>query len=316
MIIDLDSVKTLFLHIEQLLNKDDDTYREKVYALYYGLCDSLAGKINKLVQEVQDLSVDEINKARKKLSGRKAKHLDREKELVLDDLTKIIEKIARYEALITCVINIAKKGCNGCQEHASLVSLALIKLFGVNKGPKVECIMLEGLEGTHGIVLVNRMGELDNVNSWGDGCLILDSWAKSISGIDTIPPDTALYSLKHLGRQSKISISVMYKLDMELNRLTRYKDKPDHLYHKIEKASLDALTSYFEFAVSNLLAKINLPELQLLPTPSSSPDSFFAATASAESSSTNDILAIRSLPSESGEKEEPALPDAFNTLAL
>ncbi|WP_131793496.1 hypothetical protein [Legionella brunensis] len=268
MILDFASVTRLFVFLnEHMVNSDHDA-REKCYVASKGMTNIIARRVTEAVVTKQ---TDEAEVVRKFLAQHKSSKLKTQKQLLLDDINAAILKIANYEATVLCVLQSFKKGLNGCQEHATLVSLALMKLYGVNRGPLVENfkIQVPNTFNNHEFVVFDRSGEVEDVSTWGKA-RVLDSWGKWQAGIDSLPFGTGLYDYAKNGKRSGLAISVMHDNRLGLHKLTRYKDMPNHFLHKIEKLTLQLLDREIEVFINDITESIKLPTLTFLPSVSHS----------------------------------------------
>lgn len=275
MSIDLASLKELFDFLKARLVNEDPAAREKVY----GLHDSLTLAISKkLTSEVAEAQQAVLGMSKKLPTRYKGVSLEKEKVDLLDNINAVARTICTYEALVICVMNAFRQGLNGCQEHATLISLALMSLYGVNKGPRVENAMLKisGTNFNHEFVVFERAAEstLDEVSSWGN-CLVLDSYGHWFAGINNLPADTGIANFLHDKVRSGLDISVFHDNKMKLDLLHRYQRDPNHPFHDIERVSLNVLTNHLTSFVETAMSKLGMPRLKVLSSPSSCIDSLF-----------------------------------------
>lgn len=280
MSIDLASLKELFDFLERRLIKNDTAAREKVYGLHVSLTSSISKKLTSELAEGQQAV---LRMSRQLPTRYKGVSLQNAKSELLENINTAVKAICTYEALVLCVMSAFRQGLNGCQEHATLVSLALLSLYGVNKGPRVENTMLEirGTTSNHEFVVFERAAGsvLDDVSSWGN-CLVIDSYGHWFSGIQSLPPGTGIANLLHDKTHSGLNISVYHDNKMKLDLLHRYQADTDHPFHTIEKVSLKILTDHLTSFVENAMIKLGLPRLKVLSSPSLCTDSLFAPTKS------------------------------------
>lgn len=278
MSIDLASLKELFDFLQARLIKNDTKAREKVYGLHDSLTLSISRKLASEVAEAQQAVLGMSGNLPTRYKG---VNLQNEKAELLENINLAIKAICTYEALVLCVMSAFRQGLNGCQEHATLVSLALLSLYGVNMGPHVENTMLEihGTPYNHEFVVFERAAgsTLNDVSSWGN-CLVIDSYGHWFAGINNLPAATAIANFLQDKIHSRLTISVFHDNKMKLHLLHRYQSDPEHPFHTIEKVSLKVLTDHVTSFVENAMAKLGLPRLKVLPSPTLCVDSLFAPT--------------------------------------
>lgn len=277
MSIDLATLKELFNFLKSKLVKEDHEAREKIFSLHPGLLHSIS---KKLTSDLAEIHQSELEKRGKPLpSCYKGINLEKERLELLGNINDVVYKICSYEALVLCTLNSFKQGLIGCQEHATLISLALMNLYGVNQGPRVENMKLEipHTALNHEFVVYARAegSVLDEVSSWGD-CLVFDSYGHWFADINHLPTGTGIANFALDKKRSGLSISVFHDNSMGFDLLTRYKDSPDHPFHNIERVSLELLRNNLTSFVETSMAKLNLPLLRSLSSPSSYIDTFFA----------------------------------------
>ncbi|WP_019215664.1 hypothetical protein [Legionella tunisiensis] len=276
MSIDIETIKELFKFLEEKLVNENSEARRKIYLLHQPLALSISKKLSSAVAEAQQAI---LSTGKKLPSNYRSANLAKERDELLNNINEAIQKISTYEALVLCVMNCFKQGLKGCQEHATLVSLALMSLYGVNKGPKAENVMLEipGTRLNHEFVVLARAegSALDEVATWGNG-LVLDSYGHWFAGVDNLPLGTGIANLLHDKTKSGLTVKVFHDNKMKLNLLNRYKDDPNHPYHTIEKTSLTILTNNITSFVENAMTTLALPTLRELPSPLPCTDSFFS----------------------------------------
>ncbi|WED42918.1 hypothetical protein [Legionella cardiaca] len=267
MSIDLATVRRLFEFLHKHMKKDDLAARAKCFANYKSLAAIIQKRIVDNLAKVQSAEVERIRAVIKK--DKTGKLVEEMEQLTLNT-SNAINRIASFQALVMCTLQSFKQQLNGCQEHATLIVLAFMKLYGINQGPLVECIKLDviGTGDNHGLVVMGRdeQSTLSDVSRWGNNCLAIDSWGNWIATLDKLPEETALKNLLQFREFSGLAIEVPFDNRMGLNHLSNYKTNPSSLFHQFEQCALQNLSEELIKFVDTSFAAFNMPPLGLLPS--------------------------------------------------
>lgn len=260
--IDISTLKPLFDFLHEQMIKQDSLARKKCFSRYAEYYRSIS---NHLVEEIVIIQKNEALVIKKLLEQQTSLRLQEEKQNLLLHINKVLNNTAHYMALMQCVLDSFKNGFGHCQEHASLVSLALLKLNGVNCSPVIEniCIQSKNSLENHEVVVLNRNdgSDIQDPRTWGEDCLVIDSSNYWVEKIHNIPEGTALHNILKLGVDiCNVNISVLHQNDMELNLLTQFKENPEHPFHRIEKMTFNC----FMKEVTDFVEKHT--EMVLFPT--------------------------------------------------
>ncbi|CDZ76162.1 hypothetical protein BN59_00428 [Legionella massiliensis] len=279
MILDLDTVTALIKFLNSKLTNSDQQARKNAFGSFSTMVDVVETRLSLLVSQSQKNEAQNLKEAMKLLSSEQLATFNKEKAILLANMNRVIVNITRFEAICSAVLRATASGTNGCQEHAILVSLAFFKLLGLERAKEIECIQFKAINGgSHESVALNRAGQLDDVSSWGKGCLVVDSWGQWCRTINYLPEDTAVRNLKDYGMYANLKISVAHQLDMQLELLQSYKDNPQHLLHKIERDTYDLLADYYKKMIAAAIREADLPDLRFLPSLASSPSTLIQST--------------------------------------
>lgn len=246
----------------QLVN-DDPKAREKVYSLYPRLRESFLHALGEKVAAVQTGEATRLNL----LKGLSPE----QKMILLGNINQAISLISNLEAILKCVMTCYRKGYNGCQEHATLMSAILILHFGVMSERRVECISLFKKSNrlcNHQFVVIGRQegSDLEDVSSWGKDCLVVDSWGGWVEGIDNLPFGTGIANYLALKAYSGLEIKCAFDNGFGLKALRRYQQMPQHYFHKIEALTLGFLQTHVTSVLETFAKTLELPKLAN-PTP-------------------------------------------------
>lgn len=250
-------IRQIIQHLKSHLTHEDNAGRLKKVAFYHGIMTHLKQQLSVSLAKAQ---VDEA----KKIKGESTQLLS-ERTALLHYMNESIDQIACFEACLYQTLSAYNEHANACEVHSRIMSLLLINHFGINIDTRIECINLYDATNrmlNHQFVILGRKDEstLDDVASWGDDCLVIDSWGEWIAGIQSLPQNTAICCIREVGlTASRLDMRVSLDSRFGLNNLQRYKHNPDHLLHQIELISYNLLFSYVQNVVSSFMGKVKIP---------------------------------------------------------
>ncbi|GGI76520.1 hypothetical protein [Legionella impletisoli] len=266
--------------LQQILTTIDHDQRKKIYSLCPALrlryCENLGNKI-------AAAQTEEAFRLRQ-LKGIQPE----EKSTLLENMNQANSLISHLEALLKCVTTSYRRGLNACQEHATLMSCILTLHFGINEGERVECVAIESASDplcNHQFVVLGRKESsvLEDVSSWGEECLVVDSWGGWVEGIHNLPSGTGLRNFKDFGGYSGLTIKVSYDNTFYLNRLQHYAQSPEHPLHRIELITYTILKEHIASILGEFAETLNLPKLTPPIILSATPFGFYKDIATAYS---------------------------------
>ncbi|MDR3503309.1 MAG: hypothetical protein P4L79_12095 [Legionella sp.] len=197
------------------------------------------------------------------------------------DLLKTINSIGNslkriYFDLMVSSLSL-KEGFNGCMEHATLMFLILNKEFLFDPDVFIESIVVQDKidpELNHNFLVINRCtGDypLTDVASWGNECLVVDTWLGVIAAPTEMPRSSSVYAFLH--GQDSCTMKVIYsnRLGMELCVYTK-----GHLFHQIELDTQRLMQAEFKKIIEKYTGILDLPWFKL-----TSPASTTTASSSA-----------------------------------
>lgn len=268
MILDFDSVRSLFQYLSNTLSRDDSDIRVKAYAPHNNYKIAIATKL------ISSIKTEQAKLGIIKYSRAYVATIEGDKAALLENINQVANYISDYESLLHIGIYLAKQGTNGCHEHAIILSLSLLKLFGAESGHCFEMVYLteRGTGRNHCFIVMNRASNsiLEDVSSWGEKCMVLDSYGSWYSPISALPSDTAIRNLKDYKVHAGVDIYKTFRLDMELNSLTKFSNQPNHPLYSVETTTRQYLLGYINRMISSMAAKLpQMPTLRSLPSANS-----------------------------------------------
>ncbi|WP_133136700.1 ankyrin repeat domain-containing protein [Legionella rowbothamii] len=157
-----------------------------------------------------------------------------------------------------------KEGFNGCMEHASLMFLILNKEFLFDPDVLIESMAVQDKINptiNHNFLVINRcIGDypLTDIASWGDECLVVDTWLGVIAVPVEMPQGSSVHAFLH--GQDSCTMDVIYtnRLGMELCVYSK-----GHLFHQIERDTKRLLQAEFKKIIDKYTGTLDLPWFKL-----------------------------------------------------
>jgi hypothetical protein len=180
------------------------------------------------------------------------------------DLLKTINNVGHslkriYFDLIVSSVSL-KKGFNGCMEHATLMFLILNKEFLFDPDVFIESMVVQDKINpmiNHNFLVINRsIGDypLTDIASWGNECLVVDTWLGVIATPAEMPKGSSVYAFLHGEDSCTLDVIYSNRLGMELSVYTK-----GHLLHQIESDTQCLMQAEFKKIIDKYTKTLDLP---------------------------------------------------------
>ncbi|MFJ1269556.1 hypothetical protein ACD661_13395 [Legionella lytica] len=164
-----------------------------------------------------------------------------------------------------------KEGFNGCMEHATLMFLILNKEFLLDPDVLIESMGVYNKLNpmmNHNFLVINRCpGDypLIDVASWGNECLVVDSWLGVIASPSAMPSGSSIHSFLHGRDICSMRVEYTNRLGMELCVYPQ-----GHLFHQIERDTQQVIHTEFKKIIEQYTEILDLPWFKASTSPAAS----------------------------------------------
>lgn len=188
----------------------------------------------------------------------------REKANLLEKIQVAVNQLIFFNLDIVFSYRAYQKQLTGCMEHSTLMFLALYQELINDNDVLIESIVMHipnNPNTNHNFLVMNRntKGDLKDVSSWGEDCLVIDTWRGVITSPSSMPVGSAVFNLLHV--PGMYAIQLKYDNRFGLRDLNSYPESS--IFHKVELISRDVLEQELNQIISEYAQKISFPEPNL-----------------------------------------------------
>lgn len=188
-----------------------------------------------------------------------------------NSMNENLSMIGQWFAGLGGAIEQFNKGVGACMERAFLLYAATIKLFGTDSDVRVELIQAQFEDFptyNHVFILVNREknSDMQEPNTWGENCLMLDPTRKYFKYIDQID-DLDIYGICPPDKKLDFKIECLIQHDSQMvsAAIKKLENEKYPLLNDYLKKVIGHVTEVFQVKLDEKLKKLKIPFPKLKP---------------------------------------------------